>query len=74
MTANELRCGGCQYWLGESAEPLVFVETVAKSADALVQRPRDLRLCKSCGRVNVFIRRGDLDAARVPAVASPYTT
>lgn len=68
--SETVRCGKCSYWLGESPEPLVFVEDVAKSNEASVDPPRDMRLCKSCGRVNVFIARKDLDLVRSHAVAS----
>ena len=59
-----VRCGNCDYWLGESAEPVVFVDHVPRSAEVGVQAPRDLRLCKACGRVNVFVARKDLDSYR----------
>jgi hypothetical protein len=56
----ELRCGKCNYWLGESTVPLVNLGTVAKSSEAVVKPPRDLRVCKSCGSVNVLVARKDL--------------
>lgn len=68
--SDTVRCGNCKHWLGESPEPLVFVEDVGRSDEARVDPPRDLRLCKSCGRVNVFIARKDLDLIRTAAVAS----
>lgn len=58
---NELRCGNCGYWVGESTEAMVFVETVDRSVKCLLSPPRDMRICKSCNRVNVFIPRGALD-------------
>lgn len=58
---TELRCGNCNHWLGESPVELVFVETVERGPDARIASPRDLRLCKSCGRVNVFVARDALD-------------
>ena len=58
---NEVRCGNCKHWLGEASEPLVFVEDVNRGPDTKVSEPRDLRLCKSCNRVNVFIPRSVLD-------------
>lgn len=60
---SELRCKGCSHWLGESPVPLVYVESVKKSAEARITTPRDLRLCKSCGYINVFIARADLEKA-----------
>ncbi|MFW6089686.1 MAG: hypothetical protein ACODAB_08030 [Gemmatimonadota bacterium] len=57
---HEIRCGKCSHWLGEAPEPLVYVEHVGRSTEARVEPPRDLRLCKSCGRVNVFVARTDL--------------
>lgn len=65
---HTVRCGNCQHWLGEAPEALVYVEHVGKGAEAKVEPPRDLRLCKSCNRVNVFIARKDLDIARADAV------
>lgn len=59
---HEVRCGNCSHWLGESPEPLVYIEHVERGGDARIGAPRDLRLCKSCGRVNVFVARTDLDA------------
>ncbi|WP_425154697.1 hypothetical protein [Candidatus Palauibacter sp.] len=64
---GELRCARCDCWLGESAEPLVHVDTVTKGYDVTLAPPRDLRLCKSCGRVNVFVPRRSLTAAQRPA-------
>jgi hypothetical protein len=60
MNGEELRCGACNYWLGESVAPLVRLGTVEKSSEATVKRPRDLRVCKSCGKVNVFLARSAL--------------
>ena len=62
--STTLRCGNCNHWLGESVERLVFIKHVGKSPEAGIERPRDLRLCKSCSRVNVFIPRSDLDIRR----------
>lgn len=61
----ELRCGNgkCGYWLGESAVPLVNLGVVAKAADATVRGPRDLRLCRKCEQVNVFVTRESLGLA-----------
>lgn len=59
----DIRCGNCSHWLGESAVPLVFVEHVKRGTEARISAPRDLRLCKSCGRVNVFVAREHLHAA-----------
>jgi hypothetical protein len=59
----EIRCGNCRHWLGESAVPLVYIEHVGHGTKARVAAPRDLRLCKSCGRVNVFVAREHLNAA-----------
>lgn len=60
--SEEVRCGNCSHWLGESPVPLVFIEHVQKGADAKVLAPRDLRLCKSCSRVNVFVALEHLQA------------
>ena len=51
----ELRCGKCKHWLGESPEPVVYVETVANSSESQIPPPRDLRMCRSCQRLNVFV-------------------
>lgn len=59
----EIRCGNCKHWLGESAVPLVYIEHVGHGTEARVAAPRDLRLCKSCGRVNVFVARDHLAEA-----------
>lgn len=67
MTPQTVRCGNCDYWLGESASPLVFIEHVAKDADVVIGHPRDVRNCKACSRKNVFIPRADLDARRLSA-------
>jgi hypothetical protein len=64
-----LRCGSCDYWLGESVVPLVRVEHVAKGDEVTIRPPRDLRLCKACGRVTVFVAIRDLDMLRTRAVA-----
>jgi hypothetical protein len=64
-----VRCGNCDYWLGESSTPLVRIEVVAKGEDVALAPPRDLRLCKGCGRVNVFVATKDLDVLRARAVA-----
>lgn len=59
----ELRCANsdCRgYWLGEAPERVVLMEMVAKGADVTVQPPRDLRICKRCGCVNVFVTLKDL--------------
>ena len=61
---TSLRCGKCGYWLGESTVSLVRVEHVSKGNDVTIAPPRDLRLCKQCSRVNVFIARADLDLHR----------
>lgn len=67
---DAIRCGNCDHWLGESPEPLVFVEHVGRGTDAKINPPRDLRLCKACLRVNVFIKRSDLDGVRSLALSS----
>ena len=64
---ESIRCGNCTHWLGESSVPLVFVAHVQKGEEPGVERPRDLRLCKSCGSVNVFVSRNDL-AGRLAGV------
>lgn len=58
---TDLRCGTCNYWIGESAIDLVRVEVVDRSAETRVATPRDLRVCKSCGGVNVFVSKDALD-------------
>lgn len=62
----ELRChaDGCDYWLGESTQPLVFVETVSHSRKATVAPPRDIRQCKGCGEKNIYIPRSELPNRR----------
>ena len=64
----DVRCGDCGYWLGESSQKLIHVECLAHSTETRVAPPRDLRLCKKCGRVNVFIAAADLDWRRVSVV------
>lgn len=62
---HEVRCGNAKcnsYWLGEAAEPMVFIEHVAKGEPVNVASPRDVRLCKACGRLNVHVTRGHLMA------------
>jgi hypothetical protein len=71
--STPLRCGSCNHWLGESVEPLAFVECVKNGMDATIAPPRDLRLCKSCLRVSVFIPRRDLDIIREHALSSSRT-
>lgn len=66
--STEVRCGNCGHWLGESPEQLVFIEHVAKSGEARIDPPRDLRMCRSCQQVNVFIRLAELDSAMSQAV------
>ena len=51
----------CDHWLGESPEPLVYVDSVAKGADVRIPPPRDVRICKGCGGVAVFVPRRALD-------------
>ena len=74
MTAEDgptaLRCRNCNRWLGESTEPLIFIEHVRKSADVHIRPPRDLRFCKNCNCVNVFVNLKDLDTIRNPALVS----
>lgn len=60
----ELRCDNCDYWLGESADPLVFVEHVSHSDKATVDPPRDIRQCKQCGEKNIYIPRRELAGHR----------
>lgn len=67
---TEVRCGNCSHWLGESSVPLVYVEHVRRGSEARVSAPRDLRLCKSCGRVNVFVARDHLHAALASSEAA----
>jgi hypothetical protein len=61
---NELRCGNCRSWLGEAVEVMVHVEHVEKGTESVralaISPPRDLRLCKSCERVNVFVPKASL--------------
>ena len=58
---TEVRCGNCGHWIGEAPDDLVLVEHVKRSSDTKVGPPRDLRICASCNRVNVFIARASLD-------------
>lgn len=60
--STEIRCGNCSHWLGEASLPLVYIEHVRRGAEAKVAAPRDLRLCKSCGQVNVFVAFEHLQA------------
>lgn len=57
--------GRCNYWLGESSEPLVYVESVAKGEHVTIPAPRDVRICKGCGHVAIFVPRSSLDLRRV---------
>jgi hypothetical protein len=69
---KRIECGNCKTWLGESVVDLVFVEHVEKGVESVselgVRPPRDLRLCKSCDRVNVFIPRAELDQRRAAVI------
>ena len=67
---HALRCHNCRKWIGEAAIALIPVETVAAGTECKVAPPRDLRLCRSCGRVTVFIPRADLDLRRRAVIAS----
>lgn len=60
---TELKCGNCGYWVGESSKPLAYVEHVASGYEAVIPHPRDLRLCKQCSRVSVFVPEEDLRRA-----------
>lgn len=52
--------GACKYWLGESPEPLVYVESVEKGEEVKIPPPRDVRICKGCGSVAIFVPRESL--------------
>ena len=65
-----LRCQNCRKWIGESVVALVPVETVRAGKECKVAAPRDLRFCRSCGRVTVFIPKADLDLRRKAVIAS----
>ncbi len=65
-----LRCYECRKWVGESVDPLIPVDRIAAGAECKVDPPRDLRLCRSCGVVTVFIPRADLDLRRRAGIAS----
>lgn len=69
-TDGALRCGNCHCWLGEATVELVRIEVLEKGAEATIRPPRDLRLCKQCRRVNVFVPKADLDLRRDAPVAS----
>jgi HK97 family phage prohead protease len=56
-----LKCANCKYWLGEAVEEMAAIDHVGHGRDVTLSPPRDLRLCKQCGRVTVFVRRKDLD-------------
>lgn len=57
----EVRCGNCGHWIGEAPAELILVEHVKRSGDTKVEAPRDLRICRGCGRVNVFVALSSLD-------------
>lgn len=63
-----LRCGNCNYYLGETWSKLVYVGHCKRATDSPVEPPRDLRLCKSCGRINAFVPLSSLDVRRGTAV------
>lgn len=52
--------GRCKYWLGESPEPLVYVESVEKGEEVTIPPPRDVRICKGCGQVAIFVPKSSL--------------
>lgn len=58
----ELRCGNgrCNYWLGEAPSQMVNLGVFAKAGDVTIQGPRDLRLCRKCEQVNVFVPLAEL--------------
>lgn len=68
-TAATVRCK-CGYWLGEATEPLVRIEVVPRGPDVTVDSPRDLRYCKQCLSVNVFVPRKEFDRRRDTALDS----
>lgn len=65
---NDLQCGNCKLWVGESAEPMVKIDVVDSGFEATVPPPRDLRLCKRCGKVTVFVPSKDIDAWRASII------
>lgn len=54
----------CRYWLGESLQPVVYVASVKKGEEVTIAEPRDVRICKGCGQVAVFVPRAGLDLRR----------
>ncbi len=54
--------------MGEAPEELVLVGHVKRSEDTEVAAPRDLRLCASCERVNVFVPLSSLDGTSAAPV------
>lgn len=70
MTGDHaLRCKKCDYWLGESAVPLVAVAYVKRSDEVKIAAPRDLRICGGCKSVNVLVPLADIDRIREAVVA-----
>jgi HK97 family phage prohead protease len=64
-----LRCANCSHWVGEAVEEMVRIGHEPNAKNLHVRPPRDLRLCRSCGRVTVFIPKNDLDRIRGRSVA-----
>lgn len=60
--AREVRCQNCSHYLGESSVELVSLGTVKHSTEVKVQPPRDLRYCKSCQNISIYVARADLEA------------
>lgn len=65
--SHSVHCGNgrCKYWLGESPEPLVYVESVEKGEEVTIPAPRDVRICKGCGSVAIFVPKASLDLRRM---------
>lgn len=67
--AATLRCKKCDYWLGESAVPVIVVAYVKRSEEVRIAAPRDLRICGGCKSVNVLVPLAELDKIRRAVVA-----
>jgi hypothetical protein len=69
MSETTLRCKRCDYWLGESAVPVIVVALVKRSEEVTISAPRDLRICGGCKSVNVLVPIAEIDKLRAAVVA-----
>ena len=62
---HRLACMHCATFLGEASSGHVFVGMTKnrRAAEGLAALPRDMRMCKRCGRFNVFIPESALTAS-----------